>query len=134
VNRRAFLGICLSSLGFFGIACRKKNADTEASSLIAITSIDKLSEGKNYFPIERVILIKNKDSVRALSLVCTHQECLLAAQNNGEFLCPCHGSRFSSEGRVLTGPATEDLHWLYVEISSSGEVQVDFNRLQPKPS
>ncbi|RQG92106.1 FAD-dependent oxidoreductase [Natrarchaeobius chitinivorans] len=44
------------------------------------------------------------------SAVCTHMYCLLE-WNDAEcsWDCPCHGSRFSPDGDVLEGPATEDL-------------------------
>ncbi len=44
------------------------------------------------------------------SAVCTHLGCIV--QWNGaerSFDCPCHGSRFTSEGQVITGPAIRDL-------------------------
>jgi glycine/D-amino acid oxidase-like deaminating enzyme/nitrite reductase/ring-hydroxylating ferredoxin subunit len=45
-------------------------------------------------------------SLRAVSATCTHLGCVLA-WNGAEqsWDCPCHGSRFSSEGLVLHGPA-----------------------------
>ncbi|MBV9819862.1 MAG: DoxX family membrane protein [Solirubrobacterales bacterium] len=52
------------------------------------------------------IVIRHTDgSLTAFSAVCTHQGCTVGYQG-GEIVCPCHGSRFSSEtGAVLGGPA-----------------------------
>lgn len=48
--------------------------------------------------------------LHAVSAICPHMGCILQ-WNDGErtWDCPCHGSRFSHEGRVLDGPAVEDL-------------------------
>jgi glycine/D-amino acid oxidase-like deaminating enzyme/nitrite reductase/ring-hydroxylating ferredoxin subunit len=49
-------------------------------------------------------------AVHAVSLRCTHLGCLLrfnAAERSWD--CPCHGSRFGVDGRVLEGPATQPL-------------------------
>ncbi len=48
--------------------------------------------------------------VHAVSLTCTHLGCTVA-WNDAErsWDCPCHGSRFSMEGKVLAGPAVADL-------------------------
>ena len=49
-------------------------------------------------------------AVHALSPVCTHLGCHVGwnpAERSWD--CPCHGSRFSGEGRVIQGPATRDL-------------------------
>ncbi|MCA9671515.1 MAG: Rieske (2Fe-2S) protein [Myxococcales bacterium] len=40
--------------------------------------------------------------------VCTHRGCQLVVRPAG-LDCPCHGSTFDREGKVLTGPATEPL-------------------------
>lgn len=51
-----------------------------------------------------------KDSVRVLSLRCTHLGCTVRWDNDEQRLrCPCHGSRFDDRGAVLEGPAKEAL-------------------------
>lgn len=49
----------------------------------------------------------------ALSAVCTHLGCVVQWQEGkGEFLCPCHGGRFSPNGVVLAGPPPRPLESL----------------------
>lgn len=48
--------------------------------------------------------------LRVMSARCTHMGCIVAF-NPAErsFDCPCHGSRFDTEGQVIEGPATAPL-------------------------
>ena len=45
-----------------------------------------------------------EEAPEAISLVCTHLGCRLAATPGG-FACPCHGSRFDRDGSPVAGPA-----------------------------
>ncbi len=49
---------------------------------------------------------------KAISLTCTHQGCSVnkeVAANGDGFLCPCHGAAYNGQGKVLSGPAQENL-------------------------
>jgi len=47
-------------------------------------------------------------TTKVLSRECPHAGCDVDYKN-GEFVCPCHGSKFDSEGTVIQGPATQNL-------------------------
>ncbi|MEL6937836.1 MAG: Rieske (2Fe-2S) protein [Cyanobacteria bacterium J06598_1] len=58
-----------------------------------------------------VIVIRdpaNADGIIALDSLCPHQGCHVAWADT-EFACPCHGSKFSADGEVTDGPASEAL-------------------------
>lgn len=49
-------------------------------------------------------LIRQGDSLRALSRICTHMGCALRVDPDGQSLeCPCHGAEFDLQGRFLYG-------------------------------
>jgi Rieske Fe-S protein len=48
--------------------------------------------------------------VHKVTAVCPHLGCVVAWNSTERtWDCPCHGSRFSAEGRVYQGPANSDL-------------------------
>jgi len=48
--------------------------------------------------------------IHKLTAVCPHLGCVVAWNSTEEtWDCPCHGSRFSAEGKVYQGPANTDL-------------------------
>jgi Rieske Fe-S protein len=50
-----------------------------------------------------------QDTFVALSAICTHQTCTINGFENQTYVCPCHGSSFDINGRVLVGPAAAPL-------------------------
>ena len=89
-----FIGDRLSSL-------RPPSADTLAPGEGGIVSCagDKVAAYRD-----------DSGELHAVSPVCTHLGCLVSF-NTAEksWDCPCHGSRFTLDGEVLQGPATDDL-------------------------
>jgi Rieske Fe-S protein len=41
--------------------------------------------------------------------VCTHEGCTITSATSSEFVCPCHGSRYTRAGQVTNGPARSSL-------------------------
>jgi cytochrome b6-f complex iron-sulfur subunit len=54
-----------------------------------------------------IVVTENKEIASyGLNAVCTHLGCVVpwnAAEN--KFICPCHGSQYNNEGKVVRGPA-----------------------------
>ena len=46
-----------------------------------------------------------QDSFTALTAVCTHEACTVTGFDNQIYVCPCHGSEYSTSGAVVKGPA-----------------------------
>lgn len=52
----------------------------------------------------------DKDIVHAFSAVCPHLGCIIQWNaSEKSFDCPCHGSRFTCQGKLVNGPANTDL-------------------------
>ncbi len=49
------------------------------------------------------------DTYVALTATCTHQGCTITNVENQTYVCPCHGSTFDFNGRVIGGPALTSL-------------------------
>lgn len=65
-------------------------------------------------------------SFAALSSQCTHRGCTLDAEP-ARLVCPCHGSMFGLDGRVLRGPA-ERLLPRYHTTVADGRLLIDLRR------
>ncbi len=51
-----------------------------------------------------------QDQLHYVNAMCTHLKCVVRWNNDEKsWDCPCHGSRFSFEGKVMNGPANDPL-------------------------
>ena len=104
----------------------KEAADVVGNFIGGIFSREKLGELAELAPGEaRVVryegtsLALYKDDsgkLHAVNPACTHIKCTVgwnAAEKSWD--CPCHGSRFSYDGEVLTAPARKDLEVIGLE-------------------
>lgn len=78
-----------------------------------------------HFRATGFFVIRNGNSLVALSSICTHRSCVVTLRGGHGFRCPCHGSEFDSTGHVLTGPAKRDLPVLDSHVDEHGFLMVN---------
>jgi len=76
---------------------------------------------------ERIFLVRHGNTFRCLSAICTHLGCTVNRADHG-YHCPCHGSVFSDQGTVKSGPAPRALEWFQVTLSKDNRLLVDKNQ------
>ena len=72
------------------------------------------------------LLIRSGTGFTALSLVCPHLGCTVDPQAGG-FACPCHGSRFDLQGKLVRGPAGQGLTVLRLDTATDGKLHLFTN-------
>lgn len=80
------------------------NVDT-ASPLATVGGAATTQTSLGTFLIART----GQDTFTALTAICTHEQCTVSGFSNSRFVCPCHGSQYSTSGAVVQGPATRSL-------------------------
>ena len=55
----------------------------------------------------------------AMTAICTHEACTITGFESQTFVCPCHGSRYNTNGVVLTGPAVSSLRQFATQFSNN---------------
>ena len=136
VSRRDFLGLAsigaliLSSLTVLAGIFRMTKADVyyEESRKFKVGKPEEFLLGTvKKLDDKRVFIFADNDGFHAVSSVCTHLGCIVHADEGG-FQCPCHGSKFNKNGKVVSGPAPRNLPWLEVSRHVDGNLVVDASR------
>ncbi len=79
-------------------------------------------------PEQKVYVFHGAEGFFAMTAVCTHLGCLTRYEKEeGRVFCPCHGSRFSTQGEVVGGPAPRPLPRLQLTLES-GVLIVDASK------
>jgi len=72
-------------------------------------------------------LVSTEDGIKdfAISAVCTHLGCVVPwVRASNKFCCPCHGSQYDENGKVVRGPAPLSLALAHTVIQADGNVAV----------
>ncbi len=124
MNRRNFLKILtLGSFAVLGLASLRSlfHLTSRPPRLVFIPSneLEKLKSGPLFS--EDYILVKVSGEILAFSRRCPHLGCKLNFDPVQNLIsCPCHGSKFTLQGKYISGPAKKDLSRLNTKPSDKG--------------
>lgn len=120
-GRRKFLGVCLAGATAAAAVAAgypvfrylaPRSGQGGAAKLVIPAGELKEGDARFFeFAGSSAVLVKTRGGeLVALSAVCTHLGCIVQwEKEKQQFLCPCHGGLFSTEGTVLGGPPPRPL-------------------------
>jgi glycine/D-amino acid oxidase-like deaminating enzyme/nitrite reductase/ring-hydroxylating ferredoxin subunit len=67
--------------------------------------------------LKKIAVYRDYDNtLKTFSAVCPHLGCIVQWNaDEKSFDCPCHGSRFATDGKVINGPAITDLEKIHID-------------------
>ena len=75
---------------------------------------------------QQVYIVRTQEGFYAVSAVCTHLGCITQWKPDANLIaCPCHGSKFKSDGTKVEGPAPRSLPHFGITLNPDGELLVD---------
>lgn len=137
ISRHGFLNLVWGAAGALAITeltlaglrfLSPRSVEGEFGGEFNLGSPDQYPEG-SVTPVEagRFYLVRLQEGgFLAVYRRCTHLGCVVPYDpGSGQFVCPCHGSAFTTEGDVLNQPAPRPLDLLALSINPAGEIVVD---------
>ena len=114
-----------------------------------VGTIDQFSEGAKFIDDKRVFIFREKNTLHCISATCTHLGCTVKMNRLNqaktvsvrgrqineqvEFACPCHGSKYYGDGTNYSGPAPKPLAHYKLEIApEDGQLIVDTSQIVPQ--
>ncbi len=107
-----------------------------------VGTVDQFGEGAKFIEDKRVFIFRQKNTFHCISASCTHLGCTVKMQrlsqpkkvtvrgreidDQVEFACPCHGSKYYGDGANYAGPAPRPLAHFKLEVApEDGQLVVD---------
>jgi cytochrome b6-f complex iron-sulfur subunit len=119
------------------------NVSYDAPTTVKLGAPSEFPDGLKFLADQRLFVFRDGNTFHAISATCTHLGCTVRAEalsspqmsDAGEgaplklthrFLCPCHGSQYTGDGRNVAGPAPKPLAWFRLSLAADdGQLVVD---------
>jgi menaquinol-cytochrome c reductase iron-sulfur subunit len=118
------------------------NVSYDAPTTVKLGPPTDFPDGMKFLPEQRLFVFREGKVFHAVSAVCTHLGCTVRAEALSQpetievggapmrvthgFACPCHGSKYAGDGKVVSGPAPRPLAWYHLSVSADdGALVVD---------
>ena len=135
VSRRDFFSeISLAALGIAGLGAGAVAYQYLSPNVLFEPSPSFRAGNPDLFPVnsvtylqeQQVYIVRTADGFCAVSAVCTHLGCITQWKPEADQIqCPCHGSKFKSDGTKVAGPAPQPLPHFAISLTLDGELLVD---------
>jgi cytochrome b6-f complex iron-sulfur subunit len=134
-TRREFLNeIASSALGIAGLGSMVVTYQFLSPNVLFEPPTTFRAGNPDLYPLDSVAflqdqlvyIVRTEQGFYAVSAVCTHLGCITRWKPENNLIeCPCHGSKFQSNGTVVAGPAPRPLPHFAISLTTDGELSVD---------
>jgi cytochrome b6-f complex iron-sulfur subunit len=135
ITRRDFLNeITLGTLGIAGLGSVAVTYQFFSPNVLFEPPTTFRAGNPDLYPVhsvtflqdQQVYIVRMPEGFYAVSAVCTHLGCVTQWKSDVEMIaCPCHGSKFKSDGTKIEGPAPRPLPHFAISLTADGELLVD---------
>lgn len=146
--RRLGIGATLLAIGgqfYTYLRSLKPNVLYEEPQRFKIGLPTQFGEGGIFLEDKRLFVFRERNTFYAISAACTHLGCTVKLhklqqpkrvkfrgrefEEQYEFLCPCHGSKYYGDGSNYSGPAPRPLDYFKLEMAAEdGQLVVDMSQ------
>ncbi|MBI4542299.1 MAG: ubiquinol-cytochrome c reductase iron-sulfur subunit [Gemmatimonadetes bacterium] len=135
MDRRRFVGLATGAIASAALPACATLVVTPVAPVggvvrLAIRNFAQLGQPGGYLKIQPIgeaaplfVLALGGGEFAVLSPICTHLACTVNVEG-AQLVCPCHGSMFDRQGRVLRGPAERPLRRFPAALTPEGELVI----------
>jgi cytochrome b6-f complex iron-sulfur subunit len=135
ISRRDFLNeVTVGALGIAGLGSVVVTYQFFSPNVLFEPSTTFRAGNPDLFPLhsvtflqdQQVYIVRMPEGFYAVSAVCTHLGCITQWKPDAnQIQCPCHGSKFRTDGTKVEGPAPRPLPHFAISLTADGELLVD---------